>query len=110
MLLSDGIVTIYRQEITSSPGDMPKYEWIPFWRSYFGNKTVGITRYYTAMEHNDQVDLLIEVQRNTKISAATDRAEIDGIYYRITQVQHLLDDDGLPMTDLSLERIGALDD
>ncbi len=110
MLLNDGIVTLHRQEVVSQPGEMPRYEWSPVWKSYFGIKTVGVTRYYAAMGNNDQVDLLIEVQRNTEISTAADRAEIDGIYYRIVQAQHVLDDDGLPMTDLSLERIGALDD
>ena len=91
MLLGDGIVTIYRQEDTAQPGEMPEYA------------------YYTAMAHDDRTDMLIEVQRTRELSPATDRAEIGGAYYRITQVQQVTDDDGLPMTDLALERVNGLE-
>ena len=67
-------------------------------------KTVGTNRYYIAKAQNDRVDMLIEVQQNRSISAATDEAEIDGVYYRIVQVQQVIDEDGIPMTDLALER------
>lgn len=110
MLLGDGITTLYRQKDSSAAGGMPSYTWTAYWKSFFGEKTVGVNRYYTAQAHNDQIDMLIEVQRNREISAATDRAEIDGVFYRITQVQHVIDSDGLPMTDLALERIGQLNE
>ena len=105
MVLDSGVVTLYRQVLISENGDMPDYDWQPFWESYFGSKTVGVTRYYIAKAQNDNIDLLIEVQRNEDISAATDCAKISDKWYRITQIQHLTDDDGLPVTDLSLERI-----
>ena len=53
--------------------------------------------------------MLIEVQQNRSISAATDKAEIDGVYYRIVQVQQVIDEDGIPMTDLALERVEGLE-
>lgn len=109
MLLDGGIVTIYRQTDTAEPGEMPSYNWTEWWQSYFGEKTVGVNRYYIAMAHDDQIDLMIEVRRNREISPATDRAEIGGTYYRIVQVQHVLDEDGLPMTDLALERVSGLE-
>lgn len=109
MLLDSGIVTIYRQENIAEAGDMPQYGWTQVWQSFYGEKTVGVGRYYVAMAQNDQIDLLIEVQRNRQLSAATDRAELDGTYYRIVQIQHVQDDDGLPMTDLALERIEGLE-
>lgn len=109
MLLGDGIVTIYRQEDTAQPGEMPEYAWTQVWQFFFGEKTVGVNRYYTAMAHDDRTDMLIEVQRTRELSPATDRAEIGGAYYRITQVQQVTDDDGLPMTDLALERVNGLE-
>lgn len=122
MLLSSGIMAIYRQRQVSQPGDMPQYEWRFVWQSYYGEKTVGINRYYTAKAHDDQTDMLIEVQRNRDISTANDRVGIDrqylgmesvdgdnNIYFRITQIQHVFDDDGLPMTDLALERVDGLE-
>lgn len=122
MLLDNGIMTVYRQENVSQPGDMPQYAWSPVWQSYYGEKTVGVNRYYIAMAHDDQTDMLIEVQRNRNISTATDKVGIDrqylglpavdgdnNIYFRITQVQHMDDEDGLPMTDLALERVDGLE-
>ncbi len=109
MLLDGGIVTIYRQRNTAGPGEMPSYGWDVWWSSYFGEKTVGVNRYYIAMAQDDQIDRMIEVRPNRGISPATDRAEIGGEYYRIAQAQHVLDEDGLPMTDLALERVSGLE-
>ena len=109
MLLDAGIATVYRQTLISDRGDMPRYQWTEIWKSFYGEKTVGLTRYYAGMDHNDQIDLLIQVQRNRGLSPATDRVEIDGEYYRITQAQHVIDVEGLPMTDLSLERVESLE-
>lgn len=117
MLLDAGVATIWRKEEISSPGEMPieKYT-IPFFKSYYGEKNVGYSRYWTAKAHDMQADFLVEIQRNTGISTA-DRcqlepyygAEMEG-YYKIVQVQHLLNSDNLPVTDLTLERIDAIDE
>lgn len=122
MLLDGGIVTIYQQKNISQSGDMPKYEWTQVLQSFYGNKTVGINRYYTAKAQNDKIDMLIEVQRIYNISPAVNRAGIDrqylglepvegdnNIYFRILQVQQVIDEDGLKMTDISLGRIDALE-
>ena len=109
MLLDAGIVTILRQKVVSVAGEMPEYQWEKVWESYYGEKTVGTNRYYIAKAQNDRVDMLIEVQQNRSISAATDKAEIDGVYYRIVQVQQVIDEDGIPMTDLALERVEGLE-
>ena len=109
MLLDAGIVTILRQKDVSVAGEMPEYQWEKVWESYYGEKTVGTNRYYIAKAQNDRVDMLIEVQQNRSISAATDKAEIDCVYYRIVQVQQVIDEDGIPMTDLALERVEGLE-
>lgn len=117
MLLDSGIATIWRGTNTAPAGDMPVIEYtIQFFQSYYGDKTVGINRYWTAMAHDDRADLLVEIQRNSGISTA-DRCEISPVLdiesagmYKIIQVQHLLDEDGQPVTDLTLERIHAIDD
>lgn len=117
MRLDSGIATIWRAELTSSPGEKPKESFTrEFFKSYYGDKTVGITRYWTAKAHDSQANFLVEIQRNAGITTA-DRcqlkayldAEVDG-YYKILQVQHLLDENGLPVTDLTLERIDCIDE
>lgn len=122
MNLDDGIVTIYRQTNTAEVGEMPTFEWSEIFRSYFGERTVGVNRYYTAMSHNDQVDMLIEIPPIRTLSTATDRAGIDrayfrlptvegdnNLYFRITMIQQVDGDDNLPVTLLSLERVDGLE-
>ena len=61
-----------------------------------------------------RADLLIEIQRFSGASTAQ-RVQLSpqvdiGLagYYKILQFQHINDEDGLPVTDLTLERIGAI--
>ena len=110
-----GIAIIYQKRETAEPGLMPQ----PVWdtvrtRSYYANRTVGITRFWTALGNNDQIDLLIRVDRDASISTRDrvyltpfTRETIQG-WYRIVQVQHVTDEDELLATDLSLERIDEI--
>ena len=117
MLLNAGIATIWRAVNTAPAGDMPDMQYTQqYFQSFYGDKTVGITRFWTAKAHDDQADFLIEIQRNSGIKTS-DRCQLEpnfdegnAGYYRILQVQHLLNDDGLPVTDLTLERIEAIDE
>lgn len=110
MRLDSGVLDLYEFDLTSEPGDMPNGEWRVLWSSYYGEKTVGVTRFYTGLANNDRTDLLVRVQRNPYISAAAHRVKLRGgdDWYRITQVQHILDDDGLEMSELALERTGKV--
>lgn len=116
MLLDSGIATIYRYANSAQPGEMPQPSWdTQVFASYYGDKTVGIQRYWTASAHDDQADMMIEIQRCAAITTA-DRCILQPVLdeaaagpYKIIQVQHVVDDDGLPMTDLTLERIESLE-
>lgn len=116
MLLDSGIATIWRLETVSRPGEMPKGTYSrEYYKSYYGEKTVGFARYWAAKAHDMQASLMIEIQRNGGINTA-DRCELDSYmdtgvsgFYKIVQVQHLNNEDGLPVTDLTLERIEAID-
>lgn len=116
MLLDSGIATIWRGVNSAPPGGKPSVSYTQMlWRSYYGEKTVGINRYYTAKAHDDRADLLIEMQRCPDISTA-DRCAVESYgsggvarYYKILMVQHITDECGLPATDLTLERIDSID-
>lgn len=116
MLLDSGVATIWRGVNTAPPGELPKTKYNQeYFKSYYGDKTVGIQRYWTAKAHDDRADLLIEISRNAGISTA-DRCQIEPVfdeaaagYYKILQVQQLLNEDGQPITDLTLERIENLE-
>lgn len=111
-----GKAAIYKKRETAEAGLMPAPKWdVLRGEYYYGTRTVGINRYWTARGNNDQIDLLIQVDRDASISTR-DRAflspftrETVGGWYKILQVQHVTDEDGLLATELSLERIDEID-
>lgn len=111
-----GTVAIYKKRETAGSGLMPAPVWdVLRCAYYYGVRTVGVTRYWTALGNNDQIDLIIQVDRDASISTR-DRAylypftrETVGGWYKIVQVQHVTDEDDQLMTNLSLERIDELD-
>ena len=99
----------------SPAGSMPVLKYAQIWGSYYADRTIGIQRYYTAMQHDNRVDAMVRVQRTYELKPADDRIILspysheDGNAYRIIQLQQVLDDDGLPVTDLTLERDDRID-
>ena len=67
------------------------------------------------MQHDSRVDAMVRVNRTYEVRPADDRVVLspfshaDGSAYRIIQLQQVLDDDGLPVTDLTLERDDRID-
>lgn len=115
MLLDAGIVTIYRITAVDADGGLPEETYSEVFKSCYGEKVVGFSRYFTAQSVNDQIDLLLEIQRY-RVSNA-DIVEVESItdpdtngFYKVIQVQHIDDTDGLPVTDLSLQRLEGVND
>lgn len=115
MLLDSGIVKIRRGKNTAPAGAKPVYVYEDYFESYYGEKLVGINRYWAAKTHDDQADFLIEIQRNGGIRTS-DICYLEPFMdapargmYKIIQVQHVFDEDNLPVTDLTLERIDGVD-
>lgn len=115
MPLDSGTLTAWRGSNTAPAGSMPNITYQQIWVSYYEDRTVGIQRYFTAMQHDSRVDAMVRVQRTYELQAAGDRVVLspysheDGNAYRIIQLQQVLDDDGLPVTDLTLERDDGID-
>ena len=114
-MLDSGTLTVWRGTNTSPAGSMPVLKYAQIWGSYYADRTIGIQRYYTAMQHDNRVDAMVRVQRTYELKPADDRIILspysheDGNAYRIIQLQQVLDDDGLPVTDLTLERDDRID-
>lgn len=114
-MLDSGTLTVWRGTNTSPAGSMPVLKYAQIWGSYYADRTIGIQRYYTAMQHDSRVDAMVRVQRTYELWPASDRIVLspfsheDGSVYRIIQLQQVLDVDGLPVTDLTLERDDAID-
>lgn len=100
---NDGVVKIYTVTDAAADGGMPvKHETLKYTLLY-AEERVGITRYYTAQQYNDDVERLIRVQRvpiGTRDVAETE----DGRKYEIGMVQ-TVEDVYPPSLDLTLTRI-----
>lgn len=76
---------------------------------YCAPRTVGLNRYYTALQVGDQTDAVLEMPGRDDIRTKQ-IAVYYGHQYRILQVQHTNDDDGLHITVISLSRLEELYD
>lgn len=74
--------------------------------AYCGEKTVYHTRYWESVQSGHRVDKLVELPLHRDVSANM-YAKVKGHVYSIEQAQFEEDEDGLPVTVLSLERAGA---
>lgn len=112
MLLDAGVITISAPDgLASTPGGMPVDTYAEYYQGYYAERTVGVNRYWTAKSNQDQIDQLVRIHRLgsvrtndlVRLAPFYDTAEAGA--YKVLQVQHVEDEDGLPATDLSLERV-----
>lgn len=115
MTFDDGIVGVYELSEQNTPGKMPVDGLTLSEKFYFGYETLGINRYYTALQANQQVEAVISVPGWHEIVANKNIAiiaDVDGVLdanckqYRIVMVQPTTDESNLRITRLTLERIG----
>lgn len=114
MTLDSGVLIIKHPTVTST-GAMPVPSYTQVYEGYYAERTVGFNRYFTALAADDRIDLLVRIQRF--VASTADLAVLTPSYpdgtagtYRIIQVQHLADEDGLFVTDLSLQRMEGVND
>jgi hypothetical protein len=72
----------------------------------FGDRTVGMKRYYAARAATVEINRLIQVPQQLSITASN-RVVIDNNEYKIEQVQQL-NNTNPPVTVLTLRKIGAI--
>lgn len=102
--LDDGIISIYKVDNISEPGDLPKDGLtIKISNLRYKERTVGVTRYWTALQEQERIERMIRAPRINSVTA-NDVATLNGKQYEIVQVQYINDVDP-PCMDLSLERL-----
>lgn len=101
---NDGVVKIYSVENNAEAGNMPKSGLTLKETLRYDELTVGIKRFYTAMQNNIKIDLLLRCPRKRSISTQDIAIPIDGEQYEIKQVQYPKNVVPLSM-DLSLEKV-----
>lgn len=114
-MMDAGLVTLCNLQNTAEAGDMPKEMLVPVETLQFEERTVGVTRFYAAQGANQQIDMLIRVWRTRArigmYALLTDyegQENEGGDQYQIDRVQHLVDQSGLKVTDLTLRRVDNL--
>lgn len=108
MLFDAGILTLCQLENTAPPGDMPQDRLVPLRKCFYGERTVGYGRQYAARGVNEQVDILARIWQDREARVGMYAVLENGGQYRVDNVQQLVDEDGLRVTDLTLERMDAL--
>lgn len=102
MLYDAGIAKFYTLTDAPAPGQRKLLFSASGW---YGEQKVGVTRYYAAMAANIKAEKVIELWRDEDIISGMYCIPEDGRQYRIVQVQHGLNENGLKNTILTLERV-----
>lgn len=105
MTFDDGIAKIYRISDEAETGMKPKKMLVKKSMHYFGFETVGITRYYTALQAKKQVDAVIHIWKDGTVTADDICVLEDGQQYTVAQVQNGKDENGLDITKISIGRL-----
>lgn len=106
MTFDDGILSICRTVDTAKPGMKPEIRLERKEQYYFGFDNIGIARYYTAMQANQQISAVVNIPDWGDISTLDICVLEDGRQYKVAMCQPTTDENGLRITKLSLERIG----
>ncbi len=108
MTFDDGILSVYSVVNVAEPGRKPIEALKEKAKYYYGFDRIGVTRYYTAKQYNQNIEAVINVP--DWIDATTDNViileEFPDIQYQIHMVQPEYDENGLKITKLTLGRVG----
>ena len=107
MTFDDGIIGIYLlSDVQEVDGKKPIKKLTLVENFYFGYETLGINRYYTALEANQQIECVVHIPDWHEIDASMHVAIMEnGNQYLIRMVQPTHDEFQLRVTRLTLERI-----
>ena len=108
MTFDDGILTVYHVKNIAQDGDRPVMGLEKKAQYYFGYAQIGVTRYYNAKQASQEVSAVVNIPgwndvKNTDVIVL---AEPSDLQYQIGFVQPELDENGLRIMKLTLERIG----
>ena len=106
---NDGVVDLHKVTDLALPGDLPVEGLVLKQTLRYKERTVGLNRFYSAMQNDIKVDYVIRCPEVRGLSEkATDilvAILIDGQQYTVKQIQYI-EDAQSPSMDLSLEQVG----
>lgn len=106
MTFDSGIASVYKVTNTAENGKKPKKGLVLIGQYYFGFQMLGVNRYYTALQAHQQLEAVIAVPGWEPVQVEAVVILESGLQYTVRMAQHALDENGLQITRLSLERNG----
>lgn len=105
MTFDDGIVKIYEKVNEAGKGELPKPALLFKSWHYFSFGILGYGRYYEAKKLDEQLEDVINIERNRQIHIGDIVVLEDGTQCSINTIKHLQDEDGIGYTELALGHI-----
>ena len=105
MTFDDGTLSIYATENIAPAGAKPIIGLKLKSSHFFGYETIGLTRHYAAKQAKTLISDLVHVWQDRNIKPEDICILEDGLQYKCELVQHVLNEDGLPITRITLERL-----
>lgn len=102
MTFDDGILSVFRPQNTAGPGDKPQPGLTFRGRYYYGFASLGVTRYYAAMQAGQDVSAIVTVPGWDDIITNDIVVLDDGRQYWAEMVQPETDEFGLRITRITL--------
>lgn len=105
MTFDDGIVKIYSKINRAGKGELPKPALSFKSFHYFSYGILGYGRYYEAKRLDEQLEDVINIERDRSIRVGDIVILEDDTQCNISTVKHLKDEDGIDYTELALGHI-----
>lgn len=115
MRFDSGEITFYAKRNSAQNGLRPAASYAELLTCCYAELTVGVSRYNQAKQNDAQIDMLVRIPRTfalrTEYAATIEPYSHEGSdeIFTIYQIQQTSDEDGLPVTDISLERNEGID-
>jgi len=101
---NDGVVVVYAVENIAQPGSMPADKITQKESLRYDERTVGLNRFYAAMQNNVNIKYVLRCPRIRSVSTLDVAVPNDGKQYKIVQIQYPQDVEP-PSMDLTLEEL-----
>lgn len=104
MILDDGILEIYKVISQKTPMGKPKKVLKYYDEAWYGINNTSISEYYKAKQADVNIEMRIEILQNKGVKT-NDVIVLDGFQYTVGRVYHGVDEDDIPITDITLEKV-----
>ena len=105
---NDGVVIIYSVADVAKPGYQPQIELTEKIKLRYEERSMGLQRYYQAMQNQVQIERVLRVQRTNKITSQDVAITEDNTRYKIYMVQ-AVSDVYPPSVDITLSKFEQME-